>query len=128
MFSLFTALIAQFRHAFAGRSDLILENLALRQQLAVHQRKGRRLKLNATDRLFWVWLSSLWRNWRCALLIVQPKTVIGGIVSLETLLDLEEPASRDWPSADPCGIERPALHNGQGEPAFGAPNAFAASS
>ncbi len=60
MFSLFAALIAQFRHAFADRSDLILENLALRQQLAVHQRKGRRLNLNTTDRLFWVCLSRVW--------------------------------------------------------------------
>jgi putative transposase len=77
MFSLFAALIAQLRHAFADRSDLILENLALRQQLALHQRKCRRLKLNTTDRLFWVCLSRIWRNWRSALLIVQPETVIG---------------------------------------------------
>jgi len=47
MFSLFAALFAQLRHALAERGDLLLENLALRQQLAIDQRNGRRPKLTA---------------------------------------------------------------------------------
>jgi len=59
-----------------SRSRLVAENLALRQQLLVLQRTGKRPRLRKSDRIFWVWLSRLWRGWRSALLIVQPETVI----------------------------------------------------
>ncbi len=55
---------------------LALENLALRQQLAVRHQSGKRPKLRPRDRVFWVWLSRLWPNWRSALVIVRPETVI----------------------------------------------------
>jgi transposase InsO family protein len=54
----------------------VLENIALRQQLAVLSRQSRRPRLRATDRLFWSWLSRLWSDWRRTLVIVQPETVI----------------------------------------------------
>ena len=53
--------------SFRSRSSLILENLALRQQLAVLQRTGARPRLTNADRLFWVFLRyvfSGWRGWR----------------------------------------------------------------
>jgi hypothetical protein len=40
-----------------GSRELALENLALRQQLAVYKRTTNRPKLRCTDRLFWVCLS-----------------------------------------------------------------------
>ena len=46
-----------------ARAALIAENLALRQQLAVTLRSGRRPHLLRRDRLFWVWLSRLWTDW-----------------------------------------------------------------
>jgi hypothetical protein len=49
MFSLLAALVAQLRNAFADRRDLVLENAALRQQLAISRRKGNRLPLTSTD-------------------------------------------------------------------------------
>ena len=55
---------------------LAIENLALRQQLAVCRQSTRRPKLRPRNRVFWVCLSKLWPNWRSALLIVQPETVI----------------------------------------------------
>jgi putative transposase len=58
------------------RSQLILENLALRQQLAVLNRQRPRPPLRRRDRLFWVCLSKLWSGWRSALVVVQPDTVI----------------------------------------------------
>src|SRR5215510_11515253 len=61
---------------FKRRRNLALENLALRQQLAVFKRRHPRPKLQPTDRLFWVWLSKLWADWREALIIVKPETVI----------------------------------------------------
>ena len=76
MFSLFAALIGQLRTVFADRRDLVLENAALRQQLAVYQRNGNRLSLTSADGLFWVWLSRCWPRWRTALYIVLPETVI----------------------------------------------------
>ena len=55
---------------------LLLENLALRHQLAVLQRSAPRLRLRRSDRLFWVLLSRLWSGWRDGVSIVQPATVI----------------------------------------------------
>lgn len=62
---------------FRGKHNIILENLALRQQLAVQQRSIKRPKIKNTDRIFWVWLSRIWNDWRSSLIIVKPPTVIG---------------------------------------------------
>ncbi len=58
------------------RSELAVENLALRQQLAVLQHKSKRPRLRKRDRIFWALLSRLWLNWRSCLMIVQPDTVV----------------------------------------------------
>jgi hypothetical protein len=42
MTSIFTLTAALFRSVFSGRQALILENLALRQQLAVYKRMEKR--------------------------------------------------------------------------------------
>jgi hypothetical protein len=65
------ALVATCR----GHHDLVLENIALRQQLRTVQR-ARRPHLRTRDRMFWVLLSHVWRQWRSALVLVQPETVI----------------------------------------------------
>jgi len=65
-----------FRGLFVNRSSLILENLALRHQLAVQERTIKRPKLRNKDRLFWAWLSQIWPDWKSALIIVKPETVI----------------------------------------------------
>ncbi|MGB6837526.1 MAG: helix-turn-helix domain-containing protein, partial [Dehalococcoidia bacterium] len=54
----------------------MLENLVLRQQLAVLSRSSRRARLQPADRLFWSWLSRYWKPWRSVLVLVQPDTVI----------------------------------------------------
>src|SRR2546430_6540684 len=56
--------------------DLALENLALRQQLAVYKKTVARPKVRRSDRLFWVALSRVWAGWRQALVIVSPNTVL----------------------------------------------------
>jgi len=58
------------------RSELALENLALRQQLAVLNRRHRRPQLRKLDRFFWVLLSRSWERWRDTLVIVKPETVL----------------------------------------------------
>jgi transposase InsO family protein len=60
-----------------SRWALAAENLALRQQLAVLRRSGRRPRLRRWDRVFWAWLSRCWAGWKDALLIVSPATVVG---------------------------------------------------
>ena len=60
-----------------GHRAVALENLALRQQLAVFKRTVQRPPLRPRDRLFWVLLAHAWRNWRSALIVVQPETVVG---------------------------------------------------
>jgi len=72
-------LMAIFGAAFAAlrpRANLVLENLVLRQQLAVLRRATPRPKLRPIDRAFWVTLSRLWGRWADALAIVKPATVI----------------------------------------------------
>jgi putative transposase len=60
-----------------SRASLQLENIALRHQIGVLQRSAKkRLQLNASDRLLWVWLSRVWPDWRSALVIVKPETVV----------------------------------------------------
>jgi hypothetical protein len=60
-----------------SRLELQLKNLALRHQIAVLQRSlKRRPKLTSTDRLLWVYLSRIWRDWRSTLVIVKPETVV----------------------------------------------------
>jgi putative transposase len=59
-----------------SRQSLVLENFALRHQLYVLQRPRSRIRLKKRDRLVWIVLSRIWRDWRRSLTIVQPETVI----------------------------------------------------
>ena len=69
-------LLATARSSLKAQRELALENLALRQQLAIVQRKTKRPKLTRVDRAFRVALSSLWPDWHNALVLVKPETVI----------------------------------------------------
>ena len=77
------AMIPLLRHflgwligAFRSREDLILENLALRQQLLTLHGKRPRPRLGSLDRLFWVGLRKSWSGWRKPLILVTPETVV----------------------------------------------------
>ena len=70
-------LFVSLRSILRSRVDLQLENLALRHQIGVLQRSvKKRPKLSPTDRIFWVALSRLWRDWRSTLVLVKPETVV----------------------------------------------------
>jgi len=75
MLELLIVVVRALTLALRGHRELVLENLALRQQLAAFHRTTR-CRLRASDRLFWVALARGWRNWRSALIVVQPDTVI----------------------------------------------------
>ncbi len=70
------AIYLLIRAFLVPRLSLAAENLALRQQVAVYKQSVKRPKLRPRDRFFWVLLSRLWANWRSALAIVQPETII----------------------------------------------------
>jgi len=77
MIDLLHALVATARSSLKSRCELALENLALRQQLAIVQRETKRPRLTRADRAFWVALCHLWPDWHNTLIIVKPETVIG---------------------------------------------------
>src|SRR6266508_2728845 len=70
-------LFGLFSAALRTRSDLVTENLLLRQQLAVLTRPTRRRPhLRRRDRLFWIVMCILRGDWRRHLVLVQPETVV----------------------------------------------------
>ena len=71
-----TLLLALVNTLLADRSRLALENVALRQQLAVLRRSVKRAKIADSDRIFWILMRRLLESWRDTLLIVKPETVI----------------------------------------------------
>ena len=76
MLRLLRLLFVLFVRSFCSRRDLLLENLALRQQLAILKERRPRPRFSASDRLFWTTLSRLWSKWQRALILVQPETVV----------------------------------------------------
>jgi transposase InsO family protein len=76
MIILLLHLIRLLPFLFGGHRQLALENLALREQLAVYKRTAIRPKLRTTDHVFWVGLARFWAEWRQPLVIVTPDTVL----------------------------------------------------
>ncbi len=69
-------LIHTLRVSLRSRHDLVIENLALRQQLSTLKAERSTQRLTKVDRLFWVVLRWLWSRWADALIIVKPETVV----------------------------------------------------
>jgi putative transposase len=77
MHSILMSLISSVLAGFRTRLALQTEILALRHQIIVLRRSvPSRPKLQAWDRFLWIWLLRLWPDWRSALIIVKPETVI----------------------------------------------------
>ena len=55
---------------FRRRRDLVLENAALRQPLAMYER--RRPGIHDSDRMRWVWLVRIWPGWRGVVIAIRP--------------------------------------------------------
>src|SRR5262249_13377829 len=71
------AALGSLRSLVRTRRELALENLALRQQLAILRRASpKRLQLRSADKIFWALLSSVWAHWADVLVIVRPDTVV----------------------------------------------------
>ena len=61
---------------FCSRCDLLLKNLAHRQQLLDLERQTPHPQFATLDKLFWVMLQRLWPGWIRALVLIQPNTVV----------------------------------------------------
>ncbi len=68
--------LGTFARLFCLHRSLLLENLALRQQLVVLKRRRPRPSLGPFDRLFWVLARRVWTGWKQSLVIVTPETVV----------------------------------------------------
>src|SRR6202167_3682569 len=77
MFTVLRLCLGTIGRLFCTRRGLLLENLVLRQQLAVLKRQHPRPRLNAFDKLFWVSIRRIWSDWRNSLIVVTPETVVG---------------------------------------------------
>src|SRR5438128_5837053 len=70
-------LLSLVRAAMRKREALVAENVLLRHQLTVLTRPTRkRPQVRTRDKLFWVLVRTLHRNWRRHLVIVRPESVI----------------------------------------------------
>ena len=66
------------------------ENLCLRQQLLVLQRRHPQTRLRNADRQFWICASRWFADWRNSLLIVKPRPSRGGIGGVGVLIGLSD--------------------------------------
>lgn len=76
MLSRLFALLKTARSLFMSRRQLTLENLALRQQLAMLKPSVKCLRVSPIDRLFWVLFSKYVDGWRAMLHALHPDTVV----------------------------------------------------
>ena len=65
-----------FQRCFHSRRDLLLENLALRQQRLAMPRRTPKPRFARIHQLFWVVVRRVWPKWKQALVIVTPETVV----------------------------------------------------
>ena len=77
MFAIIWTALRCLCSGFQSRHQLVLENLALRHQLAVLARSVRKPKLRSSDRFLWVLLRRFWSGWHHSLVMVVPRTVVG---------------------------------------------------
>jgi putative transposase len=77
MFTMVLLCFGTIVRLFRARHNLLLENLALRQQLAVFKRRHPKPRLDLLDKLFWVSAQRIWSEWKTSLIVVAPETVVG---------------------------------------------------
>jgi len=77
MLSVLCLLVSTMFSVFRSQAALHVEIVALRHQIGVLWRSAKkRPTLTMADRVFWAWLCGAWADWRSALIIVKPETVI----------------------------------------------------
>ena len=77
MIGVIIALLHSLIGVFRPSGHLVLENLALRHQIAVLSRNAKKPRFSNPDRMLWIFLRTIWSRWKGALVILQPQTVVG---------------------------------------------------
>ncbi len=62
--------------AIKERTQLALENIAPRRHLDVYKRSVQRANINDSDRIFWMTIMRFLHEWKDAVVIVKPETVV----------------------------------------------------
>ncbi len=91
---LISFIVRVLRAVIRSRADLVIENVALRQQVATLLKQRRRPTLDNADRAFWVALRAVWPRLTNTLVIVKTDTVASGSISSPLGYDLPAAASR----------------------------------
>ena len=73
---LIAVIVRGLRVTCRSRADLVIENLALRQQVTALKQDRPKPFLHEVDRAFWVALRGAWARWAELLIIVKPETVV----------------------------------------------------
>ncbi len=73
---LIALLLQALQTACRSKGELVLENLALRQQVTALKQKHPQPHLHDNDRVFWLALRRGWARWADLLVIVKPETVV----------------------------------------------------
>ena len=74
MLNLFLTLLHTAHSLFKSHRHLALENLALRQQIAMLKQSVKRPRVSPRDRLFWILFSNYVEGWRAMLHALHPET------------------------------------------------------
>jgi len=120
MFKWLAIIAGTLRSTLRRQRDLAVENLVLRQQLAILKQRNPRPRLTDTDRLFWVLFSRAWSGWREALHIVKPETVVRWHRQGFRYYWRWISRHRGWPKVDP-GIRGLSRRMCRANPLWGAP-------
>ena len=108
-------ILSVLRPWLRSRAVLMVENLALRQQLAVLRRSVKRPRVRDRDRLFWIWLSRIWTGWSSALVIgavtavpILPAAPLAATMSVkEVTHGSAEGFEGTWATGAPAAAKRP---------------------
>ncbi len=73
---LFFVLVKCIQTICKSKEELIIENLALRQQVTAYHAKKTKPTISNLDRIFWISLRQTYDKWKDSLIIVKPETVI----------------------------------------------------
>ena len=76
MLSALVAILRTVRSSMKSRRQLLLENVTLRQQLAMLHQSVKRPRVSPVDRLFWILFSKTFERWRAMLHVLHPDTVV----------------------------------------------------
>ena len=69
-------LLGLLRASVRQRQALLVENAALRHQLAVLKRSVKKARIEDSDRVFWILMRRTFKEWRSCLHFVTPDTVV----------------------------------------------------